>query len=53
MAEKIVAGWRNTAEHDDARRLHPSIRPYEDLTEAERQKDRNTVLAAMSEVPAI
>jgi hypothetical protein len=27
-------------------RLHPSIRPYDELSEAEKQKDRNTVAAA-------
>ena len=46
MADKIVANWRHAAERDDARRLHPSIRPYDELAEADKQKDRNTVLAA-------
>lgn len=46
MAEKIVANWRHAAERDDTRRLHPSIRPYDELSEAEKQKDRNTVAAA-------
>jgi hypothetical protein len=46
MAEKIVAGWRHAAIRDDARRLHPSIRPYDELSEDEKQKDRNTVHAA-------
>jgi hypothetical protein len=48
MAEKIVAGWRHAPQRDDARRLHPSIRPYDALSEAEKQKDRNTVLTAMT-----
>ena len=48
MAEKIVAGWRHAALRDDSRRLHPSIRPYDDLSEPEKQKDRNTVLTAMT-----
>ena len=46
MAEKIVANWRYAPQRDDSRRLHPSIRPYDELTEAEKQKDRNTVVAA-------
>lgn len=46
MAEKIVAGWRHAATRDDSRRLHPSIRPYDELSEDEKQKDRNTVHAA-------
>ena len=47
MAEKIVAGWRHAQQRDDARRLHPSIRRYDELTEEEKQKDRNTVRAVM------
>jgi len=50
MAEKIVANWRYAAERDDARRLHPSIKPYDELSEPEKQKDRNTVLAARERV---
>ncbi len=46
MAEKIVANWRYAARRDDARRRHPSIRPYDELSDAEKQKDRNTVAAA-------
>ena len=49
MAEKIVANWRYAPERDDARRLHPSIRPYDDLSDADKQKDRNTVLAAVKD----
>jgi hypothetical protein len=47
MAEKIVANWRHAVERDDARRLHPSIRPYDELSEAEKQKDRDTVMNAV------
>ena len=49
MAEKIVANWRHAPQRDDARRLHPSILPYDELSEAEKQKDRNTVAAARGE----
>jgi len=48
MAEKVVAGWRGAAERDDLRRLHPSIRPYDELSEDERRKDRNTVLKVLA-----
>jgi len=47
MAEKIVAGWRHAQHRDDARRLHPSIRPYDPLSTEEKRKDRNTVRAVM------
>jgi len=46
MAEKIVANWRHAVDRNDARRLHPSIRPYDELSDTEKQKDRNTVAAA-------
>jgi len=49
MAEKIVANWRHAPQRDDARRLHPSILPYAELSEAEKQKDRNTVAATRGE----
>ncbi len=48
MAEKVVAGWRYAPQRDDGRRLHPSIRPYDELSEEEKQKDRNTVLSALA-----
>lgn len=48
MAEKIVAGWRQAPARDDARRLHPAIRPYDELSEPEKQKDRDTVASADS-----
>jgi hypothetical protein len=48
MGDKILAGWRYGAERDDTRRLHPSMRPYEDLSDAEKQKDRATVANALA-----
>ncbi len=45
MADRVVAGWRYAAKREDGKRLHPSIRPYADLSEGEKDKDRNTVLA--------
>lgn len=45
MAEKILAGWRHSETRDNARKLHPSLQPYSQLSEAEKQKDRDTVQA--------
>jgi hypothetical protein len=50
VAEKIVAGWRYAAIRDDSRRLHNSIRPYGDLSEAEKEKDRDTVRAVAASI---
>ncbi len=45
MADRVVAGWRYAAKREDGKRLHPSIRPYADLSTEEKDKDRNTVTA--------
>jgi hypothetical protein len=46
--EKLRAGWRN-GPRDDEERTHPSIVPWSDLSESEREKDREQVRA----IPAV
>ncbi|WP_416463003.1 RyR domain-containing protein [Sphingomonas sp. VDB2] len=43
MAAKLVQGWTHGAVRDDARRLHPDIIPYDDLSEAIKDLDREQV----------
>ena len=43
MAERLRSGWRMGAERDDAARIHPSLKPYDLLSEAEKEKDREMV----------
>lgn len=43
MKERVLQGWQPGAERDDRRKIHPSIVPWEDLSEIEREKDRNAV----------
>lgn len=50
MADRIVSGWRHAAVRDDTKRLHPSIRPYSELSEADREKDRDAVRRARDSV---
>jgi hypothetical protein len=45
MAEKIAAGWTYGPERDDVRRLHPDLRPWADLSEPDREKDRAVIRA--------
>lgn len=52
MADRITAGWRRGEPRDDARKLHPSLRPYEDLSEEEKDKDRQTVETALRSLPS-
>ena len=42
-------GWTVGESRDNVRRLHPSLVPYEELSEAEREKDREAVRS----IPAI
>jgi hypothetical protein len=43
VARKLKTGWRYGEPRDNARKLHPSIRPWEELSEGERDKDRMMV----------
>jgi hypothetical protein len=44
VARKLKTGWRYGNPRDDARKLHPCIRPWDELPEDERAKDRLLVL---------
>lgn len=48
-AEKEAAGWTYGPVRDDARRVHPDLRPWSELSEADREKDR----AAIRAIPVI
>ncbi len=48
--QRIREGWRYGPQRDDARKEHPSLVPYEDLSESERNYDR---MAAMESLKAI
>jgi len=49
-ADLIAAGWRPTSGEKDAeRKLHPLLVPWEELSEEEREKDRD----AIRELPAM
>lgn len=40
--ERIRQGWSYGPQRDDERRRHPCLVPYEDLSEEEKDYDRNT-----------
>ena len=40
MAEKVMNGWRGGKPRDNARRIHPDIAPFMELSEAVKEKDR-------------
>lgn len=42
-ADRALDGWTLGNPRDDARKLHPNMVPYEDLSEPDKQKDRDNV----------
>lgn len=49
MANRLKHRWRYGPERDDQRRTHPDLVPWEDLSEASRQRDRDAVAAIPDE----
>jgi hypothetical protein len=45
VEEKLSEEWRYGSSRDDTRKLHPSLVPWSELPEEERDKDRNPVRA--------
>jgi RyR domain/TrkA-N domain len=43
MRERTAAGWKYGAERDNDKKLHPDLKPWADLNEADRDKDRNAI----------
>jgi hypothetical protein len=43
MTENLGGGWRYGEQRDDAKKLHPSLVPYDELSESEKEKDRDTI----------
>ena len=44
---RVSQGWKYGVKRDDDLKTHPGIVPYEDLTEQEKQYDRDTALSAI------
>ena len=47
MGEKIMDGWRGGATRDNFHKIHQDIRPYADLSEEDKDKDRVQVRKAL------
>jgi hypothetical protein len=46
MMERRLGGWRAGKARDNLRRIHPDLKPFDDLTEHSKQYDREMILAA-------
>lgn len=45
--QRISEGWKFGPQRDDNRKEHPGLVPYEELSESEKQYDRNTALGVI------
>jgi hypothetical protein len=45
MREKLAEGWKYGEPRDDERKIHPDLRDWDHLSDADKDKDRNTVRA--------
>jgi len=52
-SERIAAGWRLGPERNDARKEHPSLVPYEQLSEAEKEYDRQVSMQSIKAILAM
>jgi hypothetical protein len=51
--QRLADGWRYGPERDDARKEHPSLVPYAELSEPEKEYDRNAALETLKAVVAM
>ena len=47
MGEKVMDGWRDGEKRDNSRKIHQDIRPFFDLSESVKEKDRVQVRKAL------
>ncbi len=46
--QKMAEGWTFGEAYDRLQKKHPSLKPYAELDESQKEYDRNTVLATMA-----
>ena len=46
-SRRIAEGWRYGPVRDDIQKLHPSLVPYEELPESEKEYDRRTSMESL------
>ena len=50
---RIKDGWTYGPKRDDDKKHHPDLRPYDELTDGEREYDRATVTASLAAIQAL
>jgi hypothetical protein len=51
--QRIADGWRHGPQRDDAKKEHPSLVPYEQLPESEKDYDRTTAMESIKTILAL
>ncbi len=51
--QRIAEGWRHGPKRDDGKKEHPSLIPYEQLSESEKQYDRTTAMETIKTILAL
>lgn len=44
---RMAEGWKHGKERNDVQRTHPCLIPYEELSEEEKNYDRNTAMGTL------
>lgn len=50
---RMADGWRYGPQRDDAKKEHPSLVPYDQLSESEKEYDRSTALQTLKTMIAL
>ncbi len=50
---RLAEGWCYGPQRDDVKKEHPSLVPYEQLSESEKEYDRNTALQTLKTMIAL
>lgn len=50
---RLAEGWRYGPRRDEAKKEHPSLIPYEDLPEPEKEYDRNVAMETLKAILAL
>ncbi|HEY1433938.1 MAG TPA: RyR domain-containing protein [Thermoanaerobaculia bacterium] len=51
--QRLAEGWRRGPRRDEALKEHPSLVPYEELSESEKEDDRGTAMEAVRTILAL
>ncbi len=51
--QRMSEGWRYGPRRDDGKKQHPSLVPYADLSESEKEYDRQTALETLKVIVAL